>query len=425
MKQTITPCRVQGRIQLPPSKSMAHRLMICAGLADGTSRVAGLRDSKDMRATLQCLKALGARVTGDFPVLEIAGCSPVCRTEPATLDCNESGSTLRFMIPCAALSAAPAVFTGRGRLMERPMGVYANLFLEQGLRFDQGDGQILVQGPLQPGLFEIPGNVSSQFISGLLFAAGLMQGTTELAVLPPYESRDYVTMTASALQTFGITVNQPTDHGYVIPGGQSYLPRDVQVEGDWSQAAFPAVLGALKGSVVLEGLNPHSLQGDKVIEDILRQAGVDVRWENDTLIVRHPMAGLKPLDVDLGPCPDLGPALCVLASFIPGQSVIRNAGRLRIKESDRIAAMEAELRKWGVDISSTEDTIVIQGRSGYRLDQPVTIDGHNDHRIVMAMAVFGWVAGSPSVIEGTEAVTKSWPDFFQDMTAVLKTEVLK
>ena len=359
-------------------------------------------------------------MTGDFPVLEIAGCNPVCRTEPATLDCNESGSTLRFMIPCAALSAAPAVFMGRGRLMERPMGVYANLFLEQGLRFDQGDGQILVQGPLQPGLFEIPGNVSSQFISGLLFAAGLMQGTTELAVLPPYESRGYVTMTVSALQTFGITVNQPTDHGYVMPGGQSYLPRDVQVEGDWSQAAFPAVLGALKGSVVLEGLNPHSLQGDKVIEDILRQAGVDERWENDTLIVRHPMAGLKPLDVDLGPCPDLGPALCVLASFIPGRSIIRNAGRLRIKESDRIAAMEAELRKWGVDISSTEDTIVIQGQAGYRLDQPVAIDGHNDHRIVMAMAVFGWAAGSPSVIEGTEAVTKSWPDFFQDMTEVLK-----
>lgn len=423
MKQTIVPCQVQGRLQLPPSKSMAHRLMICAGLATGTSRISGLRDSKDMQATLQCLKALGAQVTGDFPVLEITGCDPASRKEEAELDCNESGSTLRFMIPCAALSPAPAVFTGRGRLMERPMGVYANLFLEQGLRFGQGDGRILIQGPLQPGLFQVPGNVSSQFISGLLFAAGFMNGTTEIAVLPPYESRDYVNMTVSALETFGITVHQPTAHGYVVPGGQSCKPRQVQVEGDWSQAAFPAVLAALKGSVVLEGLNPDSLQGDKVILDILRKAGADGRWQDGALEIRRPEGGLKPLEVDLGPCPDLGPALCVLAAFIPGKSVIGNAGRLRIKESDRIAAMEEELRKWGVNISSTQDTIVIQGQSGYRLADmtaPVTIDGHNDHRIVMAMAVFGWAAGSPSEIQGAQAVTKSWPSFFEDMTGVLK-----
>lgn len=164
---------------------MAHRLMICAGLAAGTSRISGLRDSKDMQATLQCLKALGARISGDFPTLEITGCDPASRMKKAMLDCNESGSTLRFLIPCTALSPAPGVFTGKGRLMERPMGVYADMFLNQGLRFEQGNGEILVQGPLQPGLFEIPGNVSSQFISGLLFAAGLMPDTTKIAVLPP------------------------------------------------------------------------------------------------------------------------------------------------------------------------------------------------------------------------------------------------
>ncbi|WP_297566115.1 3-phosphoshikimate 1-carboxyvinyltransferase [uncultured Faecalibaculum sp.] len=420
MNQIIHPACIQGTLALPPSKSMAHRLMICAGLAAGTSRISGLRDSKDMQATLQCLKALGARISGDFPTLEITGCDPASRMKQAVLDCNESGSTLRFLIPCTALSPAPAVFTGKGRLMERPMGVYADVFLNQGLRFEQGNGEILVQGPLQPGLFEIPGNVSSQFISGLLFAAGLMPDTTKIAVLPPYESRDYVHMTVSALKAFGICVTQPTDHGYVIPGHQAYRPRQLQVEGDWSQAAFPAVFAALKGSVNLEGLNRDSLQGDKVIADILQLAGASLSWHSGTLTIAAPDHPLQPLDVDLGPCPDLGPALCVLASFIPGTSIIRNAGRLRIKESDRIAAMEEELKKWGVRIASTEDTITIQGALQHRQSQPVTINSHNDHRIAMAMAVFGWCAASDSVIEDAGAVTKSWPDFFGDMQEVLK-----
>lgn len=419
MSRPVQPARIQGTITVPPSKSMAHRMMICAGLAAGTSRISGLRDSMDMQATLQCLEQLGARVDGAFPTLTITGTDPVSRSRSVLLDCNESGSTLRFLIPVAALSDQEAEFTGRGRLMERPMGLYADIFLNQGLRFEQGEGRILVQGPLQAGLFEVPGDVSSQFISGLLFAAPLMEGQTEIAVLPPYESRDYVKMTVAALRQFGIQVQCPTDHGYILQGSQKYLPQNVSVEGDWSQAAFPAVLGAIQGSVRIEGLDPASLQGDKVILDILQQAGATVKWEADgALVVQH--ASLRPVEVDLSACPDLGPVLCVLAAYLPGTSVIRNAGRLRIKESDRIASMEAELRKWGVDIASTEDTITVTGKSGYASDQPVTIDGHNDHRVVMAMTVFGLCAGSPTQIEGSGAVSKSWPDFFEDMKGLLQ-----
>lgn len=419
MSRQVQPARIQGTITVPPSKSMAHRLMICAGLAAGTSRISGLRDSMDMQATLQCLEQLGARVDGAFPTLTITGTDPVSRSRSVLLDCNESGSTLRFLIPVAALSDQEAEFTGRGRLMERPMGLYADIFLNQGLRFEQGEGRILVQGPLQSGLFEVPGDVSSQFISGLLFAAPLMEGQTGIAVLPPCESRDYVKMTVAALRQFGIEVQCPTDHGYILQGSQNYAPQNVSVEGDWSQAAFPAVLGAIQGSVRIEGLDPASLQGDKVILDILQQAGATVKWEADgALVVQH--ASLHPVEVDLSACPDLGPVLCVLASYIPGTSVIRNAGRLRIKESDRIASMEAELRKWGVNISSTQDTITITGKSGYTCDQPVIIDGHNDHRVVMAMTVFGLCAGSPTQIEGSGAVSKSWPDFFEDMKGLLQ-----
>lgn len=417
MEQKIIPADIQGTVQVPPSKSMAHRLLICAGLARGTSRITNIQHSKDMEATIGCLKALGAGIEGTYPDFVITGCDPVKRDVPCVLDCQESGSTIRFMVPLAALSDMPAVFHGEGRLLSRPMDVYADIFEEQNLRFEQSSGQILVQGPLQGGVFSVPGNVSSQFISGLLLAGPLFGQGAEIAVLPPYESSGYVDMTVAAMRKFGVEVKQPTKYGYVVRPGQ-YASCDGAVEGDYSQAAFLGVLAAIKGDITLRGLERSSLQSDRVIFDILKRCGATVTWEKDGVRVVH--GALRPFRQDLGNCPDLGPVLCVLASYIPGTSVIENAGRLRLKESDRIEAMEAELKKWGVDISSTEDTVTITGRGRYCEDHIVDVDGHNDHRIVMAMAVFGLCADSESVIHGSQAVSKSWPDFFEDLREVVK-----
>lgn len=417
MEQRIIPCEIGGTLRVPPSKSMAHRLLICAGLADGTSHIRNIQHSKDMEATIGCLEALGAKFEGTYPDFTITGADPVRRDHPCVLDCQESGSTIRFMLPVAALSGSEATLTGKGRLLSRPMDVYARIFQEQGLPFQQDGEKIRVQGPLQGSIFSIPGNVSSQFISGLLLAGPFFKEGVQIGVLPPYESKGYVDMTVAAMRKFGAQIEEPTEYGYVVRPG-SYVPCDGAVEGDFSQAAFMGVLAALKGEITLEGLERDSLQSDRAILDILKECGASVEWDGNVVRVNHGL--LRPFVADLSNCPDLGPILCVLAAYIPGTSVINNAGRLRLKESDRIEAMEAELRKWGVDISSTEDTITIKGRDHYEMDRVVQVHGHNDHRIVMAMAVFGLCAGSESVIHDSQAVAKSWPGFFEDLREVLK-----
>ena len=396
-----------GVLAAPPSKSMAHRAVLCAALADGESRLTGLAHSQDIDATLAAAAALGAQVEAGESWARIAGAAPL-QAPAAPVDCCESGSTLRFLIPLAALTGRPVAFTGRGRLMQRPQSVYQELFASQGLRFEQEGDTLTVAGPLRPGCFSLAGDVSSQFISGLLFALPLLDGDSRLCLKPPVESRSYIEMTRASQSRFGVSSAWLDEYTLAVPGGQAYRPRDMAIEGDWSQAAFPAALGVLAGDVTVTGLEPGTLQGDAVILDILRRCGG--RAEAVPGGVRFQKSALHGTKIDLADCPDLGPILMALSLLCEGETVITNAGRLRLKESDRIAAMEQELRKLGGQIESDGGTVTIRRSVLHAPAGPLW--GHNDHRVVMSLTVLAAAAGLPVQIDGAEAVAKSWPGFF-------------
>ena len=396
-----------GVLAAPPSKSMAHRAVLCAALADGESRLTGLAHSQDIDATLAAAAALGAQVEAGESWARIAGAAPL-QAPAAPVDCCESGSTLRFLIPLAALTGRPVAFTGRGRLMQRPQSVYQELFASQGLRFEQEGDTLTVAGPLRPGCFSLAGDVSSQFISGLLFALPLLDGDSRLRLKPPVESRSYIEMTRAAQSRFGVASAWLDEYTLAVPGGQAYRPRDMAIEGDWSQAAFPAALGVLAGDVTVTGLEPGTLQGDAVILDILRRCGG--RAEAVPGGVRFQKSALHGTKIDLADCPDLGPILMALGLLCEGETVITNAGRLRLKESDRIAAMEQELRKLGGQIESDGGTVTVRRSALHAPAGPLW--GHNDHRVVMSLTVLAAAAGLPVQIDGAEAVAKSWPGFF-------------
>ena len=401
--------QVGGVLTAPPSKSMAHRAVLCAALAKGTSHIRNLEFSKDISATLAAAGQLCAHVTtgeNDAVVEGLGG----FRAVEAPVDCRESGSTLRFLIPLASLTGQEVTFVGRGRLMERPQSVYETLYREQGLRFEQSASGLTVEGRLSSGDYTLAGNVSSQFISGLLFALPLLDGTSTLHLLPPVESRSYIEMTRAVQNAFGVESRWLDDTTLEIPGGQEYHPCDYTVEGDYSQAAFPAVLGAVTGGVTLTGLAETTLQGDAAILDILRRCGAEfAHTEAGIVFEKAPLHGT---DIDLADCPDLGPVLMVLGLLCEGTTVIRNAERLRIKESDRIEAMETELRKCGGVLSSEGGIITIQGCAGALHAPETVLSGHNDHRVVMSLAVLALAAGLKLPIAEAEAITKSWPNFF-------------
>ena len=400
---------VGGAITAPPSKSMAHRAVLCAALAKGTSHIRNLEFSKDISATLSAAGQLCARVTtgADDAVVEGLGeFLPIT----APVDCCESGSTLRFLIPLASLTGQEVTFVGRGRLMERPQSVYEALYKEQGLRFEPGPSGLIVEGTLASGDYTLAGNVSSQFISGLLFALPLLVGTSTLHLLPPVESRSYIDMTRAVQAAFGITSRWLDETTLEIPGGQAYHPCDYTVEGDYSQAAFPAVLGAVAGGVTVTGLAAKTLQGDAAILEILRRCGASFARTGESVTFRK--ASFHGTEIDLANCPDLGPVLMVLGLLCEGTTVIRNAERLRIKESDRIEAMETELSKCGGVLSSEGGTITITGCAGKLHAPEKPLSGHNDHRVVMSLAVLALAAGLELPISDAEAITKSWPNFF-------------
>ena len=415
MKANLFSSRIGGTAAVPPSKSAAHRAVLCAALAEGTSRIENIEYSQDIRATLGAVAQLGAKVTEEPHAVSIqgrgAGSGFVTVTRPVF--CNESGSTLRFLIPLFSLTAQQIHFTGAGRLFDRPQAVYQMLFDSQGLRFTQEPDGITVFGRLRPGAFKLPGDVSSQFVSGLMFAAPLMESDSLIEVLPPYESRSYVDLTLDNMQQFGIKAAQRARKNgsvvYRIPAPQTYTACDVTIEGDYSQAAFLAVLGCVLGGVTVTGLNPESKQGDKVIMDILQRCGGKCKAVDGGLKFGRSL--LKATEIDLADCPDLGPILFTLGCFCSGETILRNAGRLRIKESDRIAAMQTELEKMGARIQVEGDTVYIYGTALRAPDRP--LNGHNDHRIVMALAIAAAAGGLPATILGAEAVNKSWPAFWQ------------
>lgn len=411
MRVRVSPSVPYGTVVVPPSKSVAHRAVICACLAGGDSTVRRVGDSQDIQATIRAMKALGASVSEEDGDLHISG---GLHPGEVSIDCEESGSTLRFLIPLACLAGKRTVFTGHGRLLERPQEIYAELFAEQGIEFSHTRKQIEVCGTLKPGRFRLRGDVSSQFITGLLFVLPLLKGDSTIEILPPFESRPYVELTLSVLAQFGVTAEFSGETKLHVPGNQSYRPCGYTVEGDYSQAAFYAVLGSIGGGLVCGGLREDSAQGDRVILDIVRSFGADFMRGHCGCCFQ--VGTLSAQDIDLADCPDLGPALMVLAAYSDGRTVIRSAGRLRLKESDRIAAMEQELCRLGVAITSEGDTVSITGRSP--LEKETTVSAHNDHRIAMSLAVFAACSDAPVIIDGAECVAKSYPGFWEDLASL-------
>ena len=423
----ITPQLLHGNVLVPSSKSMGHRMCICAGLSGNHCIVDNIAVSKDIEATNRCLTALGVAVTEatslhkgrtafqyywdrSFPV------------EPVAADCGESGSTLRFFIPLGALCNAPVTFEGHGKLVSRPLQPYYDIFGKQELRYrtaENGHLPLTVAGRLKPGAYVLPGDVSSQFVSGLLFALPLLSGDSTLEILPLLESASYIELTLSSLRAFGIEIKRKDLLHYEIPGGQTYCaPAErVQVEGDWSQAAFWLVAGAVgsQDGLHCRGLSEDSLQGDKAILKILRNMGADITVQDSTFVIAP--SKLHGCEIDAADCPDLVPVLSVAASVAEGTTHVINAGRLRIKECDRLAAMHSELVKLGADITEEPEGFLIKGRPE-GLQGGTVVDAWNDHRIAMSMAVAVLACKDPVTLTGGESVSKSYPEFWNDYAAV-------
>lgn len=425
MQVRVSPSAATGVVDAPPSKSMAHRALIAAALAQGESCVRGVGSSADICATIRALDALGARVHLADDTATVVGCDSA-ENPGGTVFCAESGSTLRFLLPLFALGKQKTLLTGAGRLPERPQSVYAALFAEQQLPFAQTPEGVALQGPLKAGDYTLRGDVSSQFITGLLFALPLCAGDSVLHILPPFESASYVGLTLATLREFGVRVTQPDAMTFCIPGGQHYLPRQTVVEGDYSGAAFFALLGALCGTVECRGLHQGRGQGDAVFFDFLQQLGAKVALgenvQRGICVTKAPLHGGV---LDLADCPDLGPAAMVLGCFTNGGLLLKNTARLRYKESDRAAAMQQELGKLGFLVETRENEIWLPGARTLRCVPEYTVSAHGDHRIAMALAVCAAALEAPVVIDGAESVEKSYPDFWSDLAAAgIKTEVL-
>jgi 3-phosphoshikimate 1-carboxyvinyltransferase len=413
-----------GAVTPPPSKSVSHRALICAALSGASGaekRIKNIGTSDDIEATRRGVRKLA--LSSDDAAARVT-------------DCGESGSTLRFLIPWAGLDGREWVFRGKGRLMERPLGIYKEIFERCGGAFAQGADEVKMRGPLRAGVFEVPGDVSSQFISGLLFALPLLGDDSEIVLTSPLESADYVRLTIDVMSDFGVDVDEVGEGGdgianfdrvtgWRVPGGQRYRSVKYRVESDWSQAAFFLCAGALGRKVAVEGLSPGSLQGDMRILGILKDAGCDVDAEMRnfpkrgacTVRALAPRSGLRAVTVDARDIPDLVPPVAALACFLAGESRIENAGRLRLKESDRLAALAEGLSGIGADIRESGDALVIRGKDSLAGGRA---DARGDHRVAMALAVAAIGCDGPVELTGWESVGKSYPDFWRDFEKTVR-----
>ncbi len=395
MQVSIRPSLGRGVMQAPPSKSMAHRLLIGGALSAGESVIEGISHSEDMLATLDCLCALGATVTRQDQTVTVTQFDPFLLPEHAVLPCRESGSTLRFFIPLCLLSNTPVTLTGSEKLFSRPLGIYEDICKKQGIRFERQHDRLHLCGKLQSGPYKIKGNISSQFITGLLLALPLLDGDSTISLIPPIESCSYINLTIQALSACGIRITWEDERTLFIAGGQTYQPIHTAVEGDYSGAAFFAALNRLGGQITLTGLNPDSLQGDKIYEKYFS------------------LLGRGTPTINIADCPDLGPILFALSAVFGG-GVFTGTRRLKLKESDRASAMAQELSKFGVAVTVHEDSVVVYPHD---LHAPTEVlCGHNDHRIVMSLAVLATRLGG--TIDGAQAAAKSMPDFFERLSSL-------
>ncbi len=410
MKAKIYPSKNLEHITIPASKSMSHRALICAALSKGKSVIKNIAFSDDVKVTIEGIKKLGASVVCGSDFVEVIGIQDFSNVESCIVNCKESGSTLRFFIPIFSLIDKEVVFQGENRLMKRPQEIYKEIFLNQNLKYVQNEDQIIIKGKLKAQTYKIKGDVSSQFISGLLFMLPLLSSDSKIEITGVFESKSYVDLTIDMLKKFNVEIIE-FENGYLIKGNQAYQAFDYTVEADFSQLGFFAVLGAINHKIVCHGLNFESKQGDKKIVELLKDCKIKHEISKDTLAV-YPTE-FESGRIDLSDCPDLGPILTVLGTHAKDNFVIYNAKRLRFKESDRIDAIESELTKLGVTLKTTEDTIVVLDRKNIESEKEVI--GHKDHRIVMSLAVYATVLNYPVVIDQAESIEKSYPTFFDDL----------
>lgn len=390
----ITPSPLSGKITVPPSKSISHRALICAALADGKSEITNLLDCADTRATIDILRAFGAQITQSKDKTVVEGIKTP--SAEAIADCCESGSTLRFLIPVAAALGCSTEFIGKGKLPQRPITPYFTELGKNGITFERDTMPYKISGRLKAGDYSLAGNISSQFISGLLFALPLLDGDSRIILTSAPESKPYVDITIAELKKFGVEIAE-TEYGWHVAGNQRYKPFNTAIEADMSQAAFFVVANALGSKIEIEGLNPNSLQGDRAILDIVKKANGNA------------------FEVDASQIPDLVPILAVLAALSKGTSKITNCARLRIKECDRLAAITEELNKLGAKVTELPDSLVIDGVSEFHGG---ICDSHNDHRIPMSLAIAATRGSLPVTINGAECVGKSYPTFFEDYVSI-------
>ncbi|MEE1077018.1 MAG: 3-phosphoshikimate 1-carboxyvinyltransferase [Acutalibacteraceae bacterium] len=409
----VMPATFKGEVTLPPSKSDVHRAILCASLSKGKSVISPVDLSQDISATIDCAKALGADITIDGKTAYVDGTN-LFKNKEAVLNCRESGSTLRFFIPVASVGGVNATFTGKGRLPERPIGIYLDCLPKAGVECKtEGGLPLSISGTLQAGEFTVPGNVSSQFITGLLLALPLTGKDCKIIITSSLQSVGYINMTIRTMAEFGVTV-EVTDYGYFIKGGQSYKPCTYTCEGDWSQAGFFLAAGALGGEVTLKGLRLDSIQGDKECIEIFKSFGADIIENNNSITVKA--NSLNGINIDATQIPDLVPILAVTAAFADGTTDIYGAERLRIKESDRLNAICTCLNAIGADVTEKPDGLIING-VGRAIGGKV--EGFNDHRIVMSMAIAVEKCTSAIEITDRESINKSYPDFFNDYRAIM------
>ncbi len=390
MLTRITSGKAKGVFVAPPSKSMAHRLLICAGLSEGESKIDNVSFSEDIEATINCLVSLGVSVKRKDNSLIIKGQKEYRINN--VLKCNESGSTLRFFIPVSLAVAGGSSFTGTEKLLSRPLDEYKKICCEQGISFDRKDNELVVSGHLKAGKYEISSEVSSQFASGLLFALPLLKNDSEIVFVGKVNSKSYIDMTISALKQFGVKADWKSETSIFIRGNQKYVANNCVVEGDYSNAAFFDALNFLGSDIQIKGLNENSLQGDKVCQEFFEKMSEGY------------------CELDISNCPDLAPILMAMGGVLNGVKLL-GTSRLKAKESDRGEVMKKELGKFGITCNVFDNEIEVKKSSIHTPSE--LIDSHNDHRIAMAAAVL--MTKTSGEIKNAQAVNKSFPSFFEEL----------
>ncbi|MBQ6782541.1 MAG: 3-phosphoshikimate 1-carboxyvinyltransferase [Acholeplasmatales bacterium] len=408
MDVIITPNMLSGSVVIPPSKSLSHRAIIAASLAKGKSKISNVMYSNDIKATINAMRACGAKIEEYKDYLIIEG-SDVIRKE-SIIDANESGSTIRFMIPIALVSNEEITFVGKNHLVKRPLDTFLEIFDKQGIKYERGEDYLplKVNGGLKSGEFTVRGDISSQFITGLLYALPLLDGDSVIHISTEMESKGYIDLTIDILKMFGIEIENRNYQEYYIKGNQKYKPCDYTIEGDYSQSAFFLVANALGADIKLLAMKEKSHQGDKKIINDMNDFGFSIKFINNELVIdkKNPHSAI----IDFSQSPDLGPALTVLASLVPGKSEFINAGRLRIKECDRITCMKEEINKLGGNVEELPDGMIINGVNKL---QGGVVDSHNDHRVAMSLAMATLKMDGELKILNASSVSKSFPNFWE------------